>query len=144
MKKKSHHYFRPDHYLKYPIVLKSAEGTTIKDVNGKEYIDFSAIMGAVNCGHNVPLINQKLIKQINTIWTTNFIPTDIQLEAISKINSVLPQDIECSSALQYRGRSNRIGSSACKRGDRAETYPIIQRSFSRKNSWHYVSCSAFS
>ena len=87
-------YYRPDHYHRYPIVFKSAEGATIKDVNGKEYIDFSAIMGAVNCGHNVPLINQLLIKQINAIWTSNFFPTEIQVEAISKINSILPQDLD--------------------------------------------------
>jgi len=97
MKKKSLHYFRPDHYLKYPIVLTSAEGATIKDVNGNEYIDFSAIMGAVNCGHNVPLINQILIKQISAIWTSNFFPTEIQVEAISKINSILPQNLYVSA-----------------------------------------------
>ncbi len=90
-------YFRPDHYLKYPIVLKSAHGSTIRDANGKEYIDLSAVMGAVNCGHNVPLINQMLIKQINDIWTSNFFPTEIQLEAISKINYILPQDIDVAA-----------------------------------------------
>jgi 4-aminobutyrate aminotransferase-like enzyme len=85
-------YFRPDHYLKYPIVFKSAHGSTIQDVTGKDYLDLSAIMGAVNCGHNVPLINRKLIQQIETMWTSNFFATEIQLEAISKINSILPQD----------------------------------------------------
>jgi 4-aminobutyrate aminotransferase-like enzyme len=90
-------YARPEHYLKYPIVLKSASGCTVTDVNGTEYLDLSAIMGTVNCGHNVPLINSKLIEQINTIWNTNFFPTDIQLEAISKINSILPQDIDVAA-----------------------------------------------
>lgn len=94
MKKISHNYFRPEHFHKYPIVLKSADGSTVKDTNGKEYIDFSAIMGAVSCGHNEPFINQQLIEQINKIWTTNLFATDIQIEAISKINSVLPCDIE--------------------------------------------------
>ncbi len=90
-------YFRPGHYLQHPIVLESADGSTIKDTNGKEYLDFSAIMGAVNCGHNVPLINQRLVKQINKIWTTNLFATDIQIEAISEINSVLPCDIEVAA-----------------------------------------------
>jgi acetylornithine/succinyldiaminopimelate/putrescine aminotransferase len=85
-------YFRPDHYLKYPIVLKSADGSTITDVDGKEYLDLSAIMGAVNCGHNVPQINSMLIKQISAMWTSNFFATEMQLEAISKIDSILPAE----------------------------------------------------
>lgn len=96
-KSSSSNYFRPDHYAKYPIVLKAANGCTITDVSGKEYLDLSAIMGAVNCGHNVPLINNMLMKQINTMWTSNFLPTEIQLEAISKIDSILPQDINLAA-----------------------------------------------
>jgi 4-aminobutyrate aminotransferase-like enzyme len=90
-------YYRPDHYQKYPIVFKSAEGTTVKDVNGKEYLDLSAIMGAVNCGHNVPQINSRLIEQISLMWTSNFFPTDIQLEAISKVDAILPNGINLSA-----------------------------------------------
>lgn len=87
-------FHRPDHYLRYPIVLKSAKGTNIKDINGKEYLDLFAVMGTVNCGHNHPGINEVLIKQIKTLWAANFFPTDIQLEAISKINAILPEDFE--------------------------------------------------
>ena len=90
-------YFRPDHYLKYPIVFKSANGSTIFDVNGKEYLDLSAIMGAVNCGHNVPLIKEKLKKQIDSLWTSNFFATEVQLEAISGINAILPQDMSLAA-----------------------------------------------
>lgn len=90
-------YFRPDHYLKYPIVLKSANGSIIKDVSGNEYLDFSAIMGAVNCGHNIPQINKKLIEQVGAMWTSNFFATEIQLEAISKINSILPQGMNLAA-----------------------------------------------
>jgi acetylornithine/succinyldiaminopimelate/putrescine aminotransferase len=90
-------YFRPDHYLKYPIVLKSADGSTITDVSGNKYLDFSAIMGAVNCGHNVPEINSRLIAQVGAVWTSNFFATEIQLEAISKINAILPQDLSLAA-----------------------------------------------
>lgn len=90
-------YFRPDHYLKYPLVFESAQGTTVKDISGKEYLDLNAIMGTVNCGHNVPHINSMLIKQINTMWTSNFFPTDIQLEAISMVDSILPEGINLAA-----------------------------------------------
>ncbi|CAA0098119.1 Ornithine aminotransferase 2 [Halioglobus japonicus] len=90
-------YFRPDHYLKYPIVLKSADGSIITDVSGNEYLDFSAIMGAVNCGHNVPQINKRLIEQVSSVWTSNFFATEIQLEAISRINAILPQNMSLAA-----------------------------------------------
>ena len=90
-------YFRPDHYLKYPIVLRSADGSTITDVSGNTYLDFSAIMGAVNCGHNVPEINKRLIAQVGAVWTSNFFATEIQLEAISKINAILPPDLSLAA-----------------------------------------------
>ncbi len=91
------HYARPDHYRKYPIVLKSASGSTITDVSGKEYLDLNSVMGTVNCGHNVPLISDRLVSQINTLWNSNFFPTEIQLEAISKIDSILPQGINLAA-----------------------------------------------
>lgn len=91
------HYARPDHYRKNPVVLKSASGSTITDVNGKEYLDLNSVMGTVNCGHNNPLINSRLISQINTLWNSNFLPTEIQLEAIAKIDAVLPQDINVAA-----------------------------------------------
>ncbi len=86
-------YFRPDHFLKYPIVFKAASGSTIEDINGKQYLDLSAIMGAVNCGHNVPSINQRLIQQVDSVWTSNFFATEVQLEAIDKINTILPESM---------------------------------------------------
>jgi 4-aminobutyrate aminotransferase-like enzyme len=90
-------YARPDHYYKYPIVLKSASGCTVTDASGKDYLDFNSVMGTVSCGHNIPLINDRLIKQINTIWNSNFLPSEIQLEAISKIDSILPQNISVAA-----------------------------------------------
>lgn len=93
----STNYFRPDHYLKHPIVLASAEGTSLKDINGKEYLDFFAAMGTVSCGHNNPLINKAFIKQINTLWASSFFPSDTQLLAISRLNSVLPKGLEVVS-----------------------------------------------
>lgn len=88
---------RPDHYRKQPIVLKSAAGCTITDVAGKEYLDLNSVMGSVSCGHNIPEINSRLITQINTLWNSNFLPTEIQHEAISKINSVLPKNMSLAA-----------------------------------------------
>ncbi|MFK7974596.1 MAG: aminotransferase class III-fold pyridoxal phosphate-dependent enzyme [Halioglobus sp.] len=86
----SPHYARPDHYLQYPIVLKSANGCHISDITGKEFLDLNSVMGSVSCGHNVDSINNRLIEQIGKLWNSNFLPTETQLEAISKINAILP------------------------------------------------------
>ena len=44
--------------------LDYAKNATIKDVNGKEYIDFFCGAGALNYGHNNPYIKEKIIKYI--------------------------------------------------------------------------------
>ena len=44
--------------------LDSAKGAIIKDVNGKEYIDFFCGAGALNYGHNNDYIKEKIIKYL--------------------------------------------------------------------------------
>ncbi|MBR0351222.1 MAG: diaminobutyrate--2-oxoglutarate transaminase [Clostridia bacterium] len=44
--------------------LDYAKGAIIKDVNGKEYIDFFCGAGALNYGHNNPYIKEKVIKYL--------------------------------------------------------------------------------
>ena len=45
-------------------VLDYAQGSIIKDTNGKEYIDFFCGAGAVNYGHNNDYIKEKVIKYL--------------------------------------------------------------------------------
>lgn len=45
-------------------VLDYAKGSIIKDINGKEYIDFFCGAGAVNYGHNNDYIKEKVIKYL--------------------------------------------------------------------------------
>ena len=44
--------------------LDYAKGSIIKDVDGKEYIDFFCGAGALNYGHNNPYIKEKVINYI--------------------------------------------------------------------------------
>lgn len=44
--------------------LDYAKGSIIKDIDGKEYIDFFCGAGALNYGHNNPYIKEKIIKYI--------------------------------------------------------------------------------
>lgn len=46
----------------YPAVFTKAKGSKIWDKNGKEYIDFFSGAGALNYGHNEPVMKEKLVK----------------------------------------------------------------------------------
>jgi len=91
------HFARPEHYRNYPIILKSASGSTITDVTGKQYLDLFSVMGSVSCGHNVPSLNARLIEQVSALWNSNFFATEVQLEAVEKIDSILPHDINLAA-----------------------------------------------
>ncbi len=48
----------------FPVVFTKAKGSTLGDEGGNEYIDFLAGAGALNYGHNDPVLKEKLIEYI--------------------------------------------------------------------------------
>jgi diaminobutyrate-2-oxoglutarate transaminase len=48
----------------FPVVFNRATGSTLADEEGNEYIDFLAGAGALNYGHNDPVLKEKLIEYI--------------------------------------------------------------------------------
>jgi len=48
----------------FPVVFTRASGSTLVDEEGNEYIDFLAGAGALNYGHNDPVLKEKLIEYI--------------------------------------------------------------------------------
>lgn len=48
----------------FPVVFTKARGATLEDEEGKEYIDFLAGAGALNYGHNDPVLKEKLLEYI--------------------------------------------------------------------------------
>jgi diaminobutyrate-2-oxoglutarate transaminase len=50
----------------FPRIFKRAEGEFIYDEDGKEYIDFLAGAGALNYGHNHPVLREKLVEYIHS------------------------------------------------------------------------------
>ena len=45
----------------FPVIFDHAEGATLNDEHGNEYIDFFAGAGTLNYGHNPPKVNEALI-----------------------------------------------------------------------------------
>ncbi len=48
----------------FPVVFTRAEGSTLEDEEGNEYIDFLAGAGALNYGHNDPVLKKRLLEYI--------------------------------------------------------------------------------
>ncbi|MBD0322757.1 MAG: diaminobutyrate--2-oxoglutarate transaminase, partial [Aldersonia sp.] len=48
----------------WPTVFESAKGAWLRDENGNEYLDFFAGAGALNYGHNNPVLKQALVDYI--------------------------------------------------------------------------------
>ncbi len=70
----------------FDVVFASGSGSTLKDVNGKEYIDFVSGIG-VNClGHNHPKLTQTIIDQVqNQVHISNYYNSDKGLEYSEKL-----------------------------------------------------------
>lgn len=70
----------------FPSVFEKAKGSIMTDVNGKDYIDFWCGAGAVNYGHNNPVIKEKLI---------NYLMNDGILHSLDMMTVPKGEFIEC-------------------------------------------------
>ena len=74
----------------FPIGIDSAEGSTIKDVDGNLFIDWISGICVLNLGHNNPVIAAAVKSQIERIWHALEIPTETRIHFFEKLHSVLP------------------------------------------------------
>ena len=49
----------------YPLVIESAEGAVLKDVDGKEYIDFLSSASSLNMGSTNPVVTKVIKEQLD-------------------------------------------------------------------------------
>ncbi|KAF5412750.1 MAG: Class III Aminotransferase [Candidatus Methanocomedens sp.] len=56
----------------YPLVIDRAEGVTVTDVEGREYIDFVAGIAVMNVGHSNPAVSEAIIAQLAKISHCGF------------------------------------------------------------------------
>ncbi|MBM7649864.1 4-aminobutyrate aminotransferase/(S)-3-amino-2-methylpropionate transaminase [Bacillus ectoiniformans] len=78
------------------IYVESAEGALIKDVNGKEYIDFAGGIGIQNIGHNHPKVVEAIQNQVSKFIHTCFhvAPYESYIELAEKLNALTPGNFE--------------------------------------------------
>jgi 2,4-diaminobutyrate 4-transaminase len=94
----------------FPFAIDSANGATIKDVDGNLYIDWFSGICVLNLGHNNPLVTNAVQAQIGKVWHTMEIPTEARIDFLEKIHGVLPDGL--------RGRAKVLftvtGGDACE------------------------------
>ncbi|MFX0197766.1 MAG: aspartate aminotransferase family protein [Candidatus Hodarchaeota archaeon] len=88
-----------------PVVISEAKNAIIKDVQGKEYVDFFAGISVVNAGHGQPEIVTAAIEQarrlVHACTYVYYIPTTIELA--EKLAEITPKSLQktffgCSGA----------------------------------------------
>ena len=77
----------------FPFAIDSARGATIKDVDGNTFIDWVGGICVLNVGHNNPFVTAAVKSQMDRIWHSLEIPTEIRIEFLEKIHSVLPGNL---------------------------------------------------
>lgn len=79
--------------LNYPkyfkIAIHRAQGSTIVDVDGNVYVDMVTGISVVNLGHNNPYIRRQVEEQLDRIWHSLEIPTEIRVRFSKKLLSTL-------------------------------------------------------
>ena len=80
----------------YPMVAKAAGGALIRDVDGREYLDFSAGWGVANTGYGHPRIVDAVYKEMNRL---SFSPTisvlnEESIELAERLRGMIPGDFE--------------------------------------------------
>lgn len=84
-KKKWDKYFM-NTYAQTPIVIDSGQGSTVVDLDGKKYIDFTSGYGASSLGYNHPKLVKALQKQTSKIThTSNLFFSQVMIDAGEKL-----------------------------------------------------------
>ena len=75
-----------------PVVIVRGEGARVWDVNGKEYLDFTAGWAVNNLGHCHPAVTQAIVEQAGTLMQTSnqfYTTPQLQLARLLVDNSCL-------------------------------------------------------
>ncbi len=111
-------------YQKFPVVAAKASGSTIWDVNGRDYVDLSSGYGVAILGYNNQKILNAIMKQFNTVSILHSsIYNETRANFLEKLSSITPKNtttfylgnsgteaIEASmkAAIKYTGRKHMI------------------------------------
>ena len=89
----------------WPTVFTEAEGSTLSDEDGREYIDFFAGAGALNYGHNDPAMRRLLLEYIagGGVVHSLDMATVAKREFLETLNEVILQPRGMDYVVQFPG-----------------------------------------
>lgn len=85
---------------KYPVVFSRAVNSELFDVDGNRYIDFLAVAGSMNYGHNNPEIKKAVLDYLNSDQPINML--DMYTEAKAEFLQTLNDRILSPRGLDYK------------------------------------------
>ncbi|WP_416148320.1 diaminobutyrate--2-oxoglutarate transaminase [Salipaludibacillus sp. HK11] len=89
----------------FPVIFTKAKGSTLWDQAGNEYIDFFAGAGALNYGHNHPLMKEKIMEYIEKDGVTHGLDmaTEAKEELIQKLQETILKPRNMSYKIMFPG-----------------------------------------
>lgn len=85
---------------KYPVVFSKAKNSELFSVEGERYIDFLAVAGSMNYGHNNPEIKSKIVEYLSEDHVINAL--DMYTEAKEEFLSTIKEKILKPRNLDYK------------------------------------------
>ena len=121
----------------FPAVFAKAQGATMYDSSGRDYLDFFAGAGTLNYGHNHPVLQERLIEYIAGNGITHSL--DMATEAKSKFLGAFERHILRPRDLRYkvnvpRTDRHQCGRSGTQAGSQGHRSPV--RSYAFTNGFH--------
>lgn len=85
------------HYYQEPIVLESGLGTRVRDIDGREYLDFFGGILTLSLGHCNPRVNEPLKAQIDRLGhVSTLYPTLPMVELAERLARITPGRLQKS------------------------------------------------
>ncbi len=128
----------------FPRIFKRAKGEFMYDEDDNEYIDFLSGAGALNYGHNHPVLRQKLIEYINSDGITHSLDlyTDAKKEFMETFREKILRPRNLDYTLMFTGPTGTNAVEAALKMARKITGRSHVLSFT--NGWHGQTLGALS
>jgi 4-aminobutyrate aminotransferase-like enzyme len=77
----------------FPVCFESGYGSTLQDVDGNTYLDFSSGIYVTNLGHCHPKISEAVAHHAHQLMNAHDFTTPIKLKLAEKLAEILPSDL---------------------------------------------------
>lgn len=125
----------------YPLVVDSALGCQVTDVDGNKFIDFLASAAVINTGHNHPLVVKAIKRQLDKFihYTPAYLYHEPHSQLMEKLATITPGNFPKQVAFGLSGSSSVDGALKL-----ARAYTGRSRIVSFMRSYHGTTVGALS